>query len=41
MTSALNSLAPTATVAMPKIGILNRTYGDAHTHYLGQGASLR
>ena len=38
---ALASLAPHAPDAQPKIGILNRTYGDAHTHYLGQGASLR
>lgn len=41
MLDALHSLAPHAKDAQPKIGILNRTYGDANTHYLGQGASLR
>lgn len=41
MIDALHSLAPHAPDAQPKIGILNRTYGDANTHYLGQGASLR
>ena len=41
MFAALPSLAPHAPDAEPKIGILHRTYGDANTHYLGQGASLR
>lgn len=38
---ALASLAPHAPDARPRVGILHRTYGDANTHYLGQGASLR
>lgn len=38
---ALRVLAPNAADAQPKIGILHRHYGDANTHYLGQGASLR
>lgn len=38
---ALGSLAPHAPDAQPKRGILHRVYGDANTHYMGQGASLR
>jgi len=38
---ALQSLAPHAPDAQPNFGILHRVYGDANTHYMGQGASLR
>lgn len=38
---ALESLAPRAPDAQPQFGILHRVYGDANTHYMGQGASLR
>ncbi|WFD31514.1 hypothetical protein MSPP1_002552 [Malassezia sp. CBS 17886] len=38
---ALRALAPHTKDAVPKRGIFSDVYGDAHTHYLGQGASLR
>ncbi|PKI85161.1 hypothetical protein MVES_001363 [Malassezia vespertilionis] len=38
---AVRALAPRAVDAQPHVGILHRRYGDANTHYIGQGASLR
>lgn len=40
VSEALAALAPRAPDAQP-FGVLHRTYGDANTRYLGQGASLR